>query len=287
MNTKRFLSPVSRTGRKAACFALGLVLPATLSHAFISEDFESDTPGQPPQGASFVIENPTERIDVEVVNGANHHFPTGTQSLMLRNDFDSGTPIAGFAGSLPSAGIDAGSFAVDFYPLRDDATLPFPWVSVRLGNNDQSSAMGTSSIAIWVRTWRHTDGREFLEIFQPDPADSSKNIRQRIDVAQHFMNYNEVNSLEIDFANAEFEVRLNGGLLTYDGSSSFAMTQSLTHINHLNLVNGNTSWTGSEVYFDNLSMVPEPSTYALFLGLGVLGALGFRSRMRRSAVGKA
>lgn len=277
MIKKEFILAIRPRSWKPSGLLLALVLAANPVHGQ-TLDFESDTPGLPPPSASFVTQKADSRVDVEVVDGANHHFPTGAQSLMLRNDADPGTPIAGFAGDLAFPGIAEGSLTLDFFPLRDDENnLPFPSVDVRLGHNGQVSAMGGNDIAIWFRTWRHGDGPEFMQVRE-------NGAFRNFDVTQNFMEYNAVNSLRIDFANAQFQVYLNGELLVMDGwQSSFAMHQSLTHINHINLVSGNNATVGSEVHYDNIvlpesgSVDPEPELTQVFTQDFTQHAEGFAS----------
>ncbi len=55
------------------------------------------------------------------------------------------------------------------------------------------------------------------------------------------------------------------------------------HANYQFGIGVNSDWTGGTIYIDNVQMtaVPEPSTYAAFAGLGVLGFLFYRRRKLR------
>lgn len=70
-----------------------------------------------------------------------------------------------------------------------------------------------------------------------------------------------------------------------DGAQNFGMTSSDTFTLALAVSSGADVFVGGDIYFDNFSVtaIPEPSTYAVWLGVAAIGGVMGRRRKARAA----
>jgi hypothetical protein len=244
------------------------LLFASQASALLLEDFEGATAGTPPANATVTLATGGQvTIAGSGTTPADPFGPGGNQSLYFNQP---GTPFSEAVFDIPSSGVVSGTLTIRFFP---DTTLGVPRAFVRLGAG--------SAVADWGPVFTFSTGnRSFVY--------DGGNVARRTTTATN-IKPNEVNELTLMFDGVSrtytgalngvaFETETNAaqgyvgaGTFVYAGTPD-ALTQVVLRVGGL---------TGdTQVYFDDLAVIPEPGATVLVLGAAALGLLFFRGRRR-------
>ncbi len=241
-------------------FALSLLFSTALGAYTLSTDFQSDTVGSGPAGATLT--NATGRIMiVDNQSAAADPFgPAGNHSLVLQTPVKGAIPRVTYA--IPN--LTSGVLSLSAWSVMNGTDFNNPYFRIYFyGPNS-----GEIGIALG---WKGND----LQIV-------SRNAGGTVTYTiSDLWTSNTANDLSISFADQAFSLTLNGTLVeTSDGISSFAFRDSITSLARMEFAIADTGNAGTRVFIDNFTLttvIPEPSPVAMLL----TGAAGIAFWTRR------
>ena len=252
----------------AAIAIIGFVT-AVQATVYIDENFDADTTGGHPAGASSVVDDGVGgNLIVEIVDSISSPVDpfggAGNKSLFMVDNAPKDTvnspaqDIAdvNFRGTVPVAGISQGTLTVDFYLTAAD-----DYGFVRMGKTTDD-VFAATELGWYIRM----GGDGTLQYI----ANAGwKTFDQAISVAT-------AHTLEITFDTDTdtFTGKVDSAALTGDSGATTAFNyfwdNTFDGLNMLQLRVGGRGDVGREMFFDNVKLVPEPASMALMMIGGLL-----------------
>lgn len=207
-----------------------------------------------------------------------------------------GTPSAASGAAVLTAGPNSGN-AVDFVSaaavLTDNFTLSFTMDPNLSGfSNNQgpgvmfgmtsSAAIGpaTASEAYFVSQINGWTGTQFRMLYNTSSTAGWETDQQGVSVVGSAWEDQNTFSYDVSYDSntntSMIDVSINGTTVT--SSLSFTGSFAGTHVGWY-VTDGGSDATNVQTTFDNISIIPEPGTYALLLGAIVLGFAATRRRI--------
>ncbi len=220
-----------------------------------SNDFQSDTPGQLPATPPFFNNYGTVFVvDGTTTTPSDPFGPEGNQSLLIWNDAVDETPRVTWAfGETVTNGI-----------LTFDAYVP-------------SGAFGTWRMYLYEGTTSNLrvslGANTTTQLVVSDGAGSG--------TVSDFPQADTVFHYRVEFSNGEYSLWINEVAISIAGETVFDLRNG-SNVDRLLFLSGANASTNTQLFIDNVSFtsIPEPSHYALFVGVLGLGLIFWR-RLRR------
>ncbi len=242
------------------CMAMG-VLPLT-GFTQIDVDFQSDLIGDPPSDALFI----TASASVTVQDGEPIFGGSGTKSMLIN------TTTSGFAGNTwvvfkGDTAYESGSFATEVYGQNN-----LSHTYIRLGNHSTGTGIPNDATGVNLHIrW----GNHFSSWDADNVVYSFDQILQINTVYIIAINFDSASETWSGTINGSAITAGSGTITTFDYASK--NNYDVKNIDRVHFFASSAN-NGALTYVDNLTLIPEPSSVTIILGLSALLIGLFRIR---------